>query len=224
MKKRILSILLLCCMVLTLLPTAAFAAGEIDEQFTLAPGGTYYFDLSAMGIPGTVNDALPDKTMGYVPFTYAGTVDSYKLTSEMATTEEYAETYKYAHSLFIADFAVTHEVSWDNLNAKGLIFGKNYTAGGVDYTMRAPSEGSASTGSGESKRGTPQSNEWDRILDKNDGYIKNWSRMHSWGQDISRSSWTTRVHRGSYSARYWTASRLENSRPTLGFQIGRAHV
>ena len=218
MKKRILSILLLCCMVLTLLPTAAFAAGEIDEQFTLAPGGTYYFDLSAMGIPGTVNDALPDKTMRYVPFTYAGTVDSYKLTSEMATTEEYAETYKYAHSLFIADFAVTHEVSWDNLNAKGLIFGKNYTAGGVDYTMRAPSEGSASTGSGESKRGTPQSNEWDRILDKNDGYIKNWSRMHSWGQDISRSSWTTRVHRGSYSARYWTASRLANSRPTLGFR------
>ena len=29
MKKRILSILLLCCMVLTLLPTAAFAAGEL---------------------------------------------------------------------------------------------------------------------------------------------------------------------------------------------------
>ena len=171
-----------------------------------------------MGIPGTVNDALPDKTMRYVPFTYAGTVDSYKLTSEMATTEEYAQQSKYAHSLFIADFAVTHEVSWDNLNAKGLIFGKNYTAGGVSYTLRAPSAGSGSTGSGESKRGTPQSNEWDRILDKNDGYIKNWSRMHSWGQDISRSSWTTRVHRGSYSARYWTASRLENSRPTLGFR------
>ena len=117
MKKRILSILLLCCMVLTLLPTAAFAAGEIDEQFTLAPGGTYYFDLSAMGIPGTVNDALPDKTMGYVPFTYAGTVDSYKLTSEMATTEEYAQQSKYAHSLFIADFALTHDVSCDELNA-----------------------------------------------------------------------------------------------------------
>ena len=218
MKKRILSILLLCCMVLTLLPTAAFAAGEIDEQFTLAPGGTYYFDLSAMGIPGTVNDALPDKTMRYVPFTYAGTVDSYKLTSEMATTEEYAETYKYAHSLFIADFAVTHEVSWDNLNAKGLIFGKNYTAGGVSYMLRAPSVGSDSTGSGESQRGTPQSNEWDRILDKNGGYIKNWSRMHSWGQDISRSSWTTRAFRGYISARYWTASWSESSRPSVGFR------
>jgi hypothetical protein len=35
MKKRILSILLLCCMVLTLLPTKAFAAGEFrrDKQF-----------------------------------------------------------------------------------------------------------------------------------------------------------------------------------------------
>ena len=218
MKKRILSILLLCCMVLTLLPTAAFAAGEIDEQFTLAPGGTYYFDLSAMGIPGTVNDALPDKTMRYVPFTYAGTVAAYKLTSEMATTEEYAETYKYAHSLFIADFAVTHEVSWDELNAGRLIFGKDCAAGGVEYMLRAPSVGSDSTGSGESTRGTPQSNEWDRILDKNDGYIKNWSRMHSWGQDTSLFAWENRVIRGSYSARYWTSSRPANSRPTLGFR------
>ena len=218
MKKRILSILLLCCMVLTLLPTAAFAAGEIDEQFTLAPGGTYYFDLSAMGIPGTVNDALPDKTMGYVPFTYAGTVDSYKLTSEMATTEEDAEQNQYPHSLFVADYAVTHTISWDDLNTANLIFGKNYTAGGVSYTLRAPSVGSDSAGSGDSQHGTPQSNEWDRILDKNDGYIKNWSRMHSWGQDISRSSWTTRAFRGCYSARYWTASWSESSRPSVGFR------
>ena len=218
MKKRILSILLLCCMVLTLLPTAAFAAGEIDEQFTLAPGGTYYFDLSAMGIPGTVNDALPDKTMRYVPFTYAGTVDSYKLTSEMATTEEYAQREKYPHSLFVADYAVTHTISWDDLNTANLIFGKNYTAGGVSYTLRAPSVGSDSAGSGDSQHGTPQSNEWDRILDKNDGYIKNWSRMHSWGQDISRSSWTTRAFRGYISARYWTASWSESSRPSVGFR------
>ncbi|MDB7886128.1 hypothetical protein PNE04_21075, partial [Flavonifractor plautii] len=218
MKKRMLSILLLCCMVLTMLPTAAFAADKIDEQFNLAPGGVYYFDLSAMGIPGTVNDALPDKTMRYVPFTYAGTVAAYKLTSEMATTEEYAETYKYAHSLFIADFAVTHEVSWDELNTADLIFGKDCAAGGVEYMLRAPSVGSGSTGSGESKRGTPQSNEWDRILDKNDGYIKNWSGIYSWGQDTSSSSWTIRVNRGAISARFWTGSRPANSRQTLGFR------
>ena len=35
MKKRILAVLLIICMVLTLLPTAAFAAGELrrDKQF-----------------------------------------------------------------------------------------------------------------------------------------------------------------------------------------------
>ena len=164
---------------------------------------------------------MPDNTLHYVPFTYAGTVDAYKLTSEMATTEEYAQQSKYAHSLFIADFAVTHEVSWDNLNTADLIFGKNYTAGGVDYTMRAPSAGSDSTGSGDSEHGTPQSNEWDRILDKNDGYIKNWSGIYSWGQDTSRSSWTIRVNRGSILARFWTGSRPANSRQTLGFRPER---
>ena len=218
MKKRILSILLLCCMMLTLLPTTAFAAGEIDEQFTLAPSGTYYFDLSAMGIPGTVNDALPDKTMRYVPFTYAGTVDSYKLTSEMATTEEYAETYKYAHSLFIADFAVTHEVSWDNLNAKGLIFGNSYAAGGMNYTLRAPSVGGKSIGSDESQRGTPESNEWDRLLDKNDGYIKNWSGIYSWGQDTSNIESGRRAVRGYNSTRNWYDNNATSSDPILGFR------
>ena len=118
MKKRILSILLLCCMVLTLLPTAAFAAGEIDEQFTLAPGGTYYFDLSAAGIPGTVNNALPGKTMHYVPFTYVGTVDAYLLKNE-----DDSNTQPYEHSLFVADYAVTHTANWNTLKDASLIFG-----------------------------------------------------------------------------------------------------
>ena len=218
MKKRILSILLLCCMVLTLLPTAAFAAGEIDEQFTLAPGGTYYFDLSAMGIPGTVNDALPDKTMRYVPFTYAGTVDAYKLTSEMATTEEYAEQKKYPHSLFVADYAVAYAASWDHLNDIDMIFGKDYTAGGVDYTMRAPSEGSDYTGSGDSERGTPQSNEWDRLLDKDDGYIKNWNGIFSCGQDsVIRLSWRRTV-RGHYSSRFCGHRDAAGQNPQVGFR------
>ena len=173
------------------------------EQFNLALGGRYYFDLSAMGIPGTVNDALPDSTLHYVPFTYAGTVDAYKLTSEMATTEEYAQKNKYPHSLFIADYNVTHTVSWDDLNNAGLIFGKDFAAGGVGYTLRAPSVGSERTGSGESQRGTPQSNEWDRILDKDSGYIKNWSEMSSWGQDTKPdNSFPSRANRGYHTARH----------------------
>ena len=189
-----------------------------DEQFTLAPGGRYYFDLSAMNISGTVNSNLPDSTLHYVPFTYVGTVNAYKLTSEMATTEEYAQKNKYPHSLFIADYAVTHTVSWDNLNTAGLIFGKDYAAGGVDYTLRAPSVGSSYTGSGDSECGTPKSNEWDKILDKDDGYIKNWREMLSCGQDTTiRISASFRAVRGwKRSARFWTS--YNTSYSTFGFR------
>ena len=191
-----------------------------DEQFTLAPGGRYYFDLSAMDISGTVNSNLPDSTLHYVPFTYAGTVNAYKLTSEMATTEEYAQKNKYPHSLFIADYAVTHTVSWDDLNTAGLIFGKNYASGGVDYTLRTPSVGSGNRGSGDSERGTPQSNEWDRILDKDSGYIKNWNLIYSWGQDtrIKPALTPIRAHRGCVSARYWNNSTGTYSDAELSFR------
>ena len=198
---------------------------RVDEQFSLAPGGRYYFDLSAMNIPGTVNTgnifgatSLPDTTLHYVPFTYAGTIEAYKLPAEMATTEEYAEQNKYPHSLFVADYAVTHTVSWNGLNDEGLIFGKNYASGGVDYTLRAPSVGSNSTGSGDSQRGVPQSNEWDTMLNKDSGYIQNWNRMFSWGQDVSSGGASYRAVRGYSSARFWSDKLAAKSFPYVGFR------
>ena len=189
-----------------------------DEQFTLTPGGRYYFDLSAMDIPGTVNSNLPDSTLHYVPFTYAGTVNAYKLTSEMATTEEYAQKNKYPHSLFVADYAVTNDVSWDALNTADLIFGKNYASGGVDYTLRTPSAGSDCTGLDDSQRGVPQSNEWDTMLNKDSGYIQNWNRMFSWGQDVSPGGASYRVVRGYFSARFLNDKLAANSFPYVGFR------
>ncbi len=257
MRKRILSLMLCCVMLLGLMPTTAFAADtgkgiqlgasgisgydsttgyasdfvDIDltvgyqEQFSLTPGGRYYFDLSAMNIPGTANGgnsdgavSLPDTSLHYVPFTYVGTIEAYKLTSATATTEEYAQQNKYPHSLFVADYAVTHTISWGGLNDEGLIFGKNYASGGVDYTLRAPSVGSISTGSGDSQRGVPQSNEWDTMLNKNSGYIQNWDKMYSWGQDTSSAAESFRAYRGYNSARFWyyTSSSFRNV--YLGFR------
>jgi uncharacterized repeat protein (TIGR02543 family) len=189
-----------------------------DEQFTLTPGGRYYFDLSAMNIPGTVNSNLPDSTLHYVPFTYAGTVNAYKLMSEMATTEEYAQKNKYPHSLFIADCNVTHTVSWDDLNTAGLIFGKDYAVGGVDYTLRTPSAGSGCTGLDDSQRGVPQSNEWDKILNKNDGYIKTWNNVYSRGQDTTNFWSEYRAVRGYFSTRYWNDKYATYSSPSVGFR------
>ena len=202
--------------------TAQFA---LSEQFSLTPGGTYYFDLSGASIPGTANSgnsdgaaSLPDTSLHYVPFTYAGTIEAYKLTSAMATTEEYARQNKYAHSLFVADYNVTHTVSWNDLNTKSLIFGKDYAVGGVEYTLRAPTVGSNFTGSGNSERGVPQSNEWDTILNKDNGYIQNWNTMNSWGQDTYFGGVSLRAVRGLDSARYWSCSTATTQHARVGFR------
>ena len=102
MKKRILSILL-CCMMLMLLPAYAAATETEDkEQFNLEPGkGYYYFYI--------------EEWKSYVRFNYAGTVDAYVLNSrsrgKTGAAEEASENtqntgtwfgHTYTHSLFIA--------------------------------------------------------------------------------------------------------------------------
>ena len=196
-----------------------------DEQFTLTPGGRYYFDLSAMNIPGTVNSTLDggtqtDGTLHYVPFTYVGTVDAYSLDSSADT-----DTTSYEHSLFIANYNVTHFVSWDALDKQGLIFGKTYSSGSIDYTMRAPSAGTAYNGHyGES--GIPANNEWDTILkksgqdskDNTTGYIKNWWPMASWGQDTWSNDTWSRTLRGYTSAHFYYGHPATDSIEDLGFR------
>ena len=197
----------------------------VEEQFTLTPGGRYYFDLSAMDIPGTANGELPDSTLHYVPFTYTGTVYAYSLSSNssgVASSSQAASIavsssaqYGYArdHSLFIADYAVTHSVSWLDLNAASLIFGKDYDSGNISYALRVPSVGSKhKPGSDADEHGNPDNNEWDAILNKasqnwqdnTTGYIKNWKEMYSTGQDTAESPSTgtsQRMKRGYTSVR-----------------------
>lgn len=210
---------------------------KVEEQFDLVPGTRYYFDLSLAQIPGTVNGSLPDGTLHYVPFTYAGTVNAYVLNGnskgiKKASEEAAAATdssaqygYTYEHSLFIADYAVTHTVKWDILNTEGLIFGKNYESGNISYVLRAPTVGSAYSGTGAAERGIPANNEWDTILNKarqdyadNSGYISNWKKMYSTGQDTSAGYTSYRVIRGESSARYFSYNNAEPSSYRLGFR------
>ena len=133
---------------------------------------------------------------------------------------EYAQREKYPHSLFVADYVVTHTVSWNDLNTKSLIFGKDYASGGVDYTLRAPSVGSNFIGLGNSERGVPQSNEWDTMLNKNSGYIQNWNDMYLylWGQDTVSRNASRRAVRGCASPRFWINCDATYSDPSVGFR------
>ena len=178
-----------------------------DEQFALAPGGRYYFDLSAMDIPGTVNSNLPDSTLHYVPFTYAGTVDAYSMENETDTAKQ-----PYEHSLFIADYNVKCSLQRETLAEMNLIYGQTYTASNVNYTLRAPSVGDHHRNEGEGSGLAPIDNEWDTIYQKSADYIKNWYKMRSFGQDIG----TGNVE-GMYLSRggHFAAQATFWARPTL---------
>lgn len=178
-----------------------------DEQFALAPGGRYYFDLSAMNIPGTLNSALPDGTLHYVPFTYVGTVDAYSMENETDTAKQ-----PYEHSLFIADYNVKCSLQRETLAEMNLIYGQTYTASNVNYTLRAPSVGDHHRNEGEGSGLAPIDNEWDTIYQKSADYIKNWYKMRSFGQDIG----TGNVE-GMYLSRggHFAAQATFWARPTL---------
>ena len=225
MKKRLPLILFALTVVLLFaLPfavSAANAANATAEQFDLETGRTYWFDLSGTGIPGTVNDKLPDKTLHYVPFTYAGTVSAYTILQAMVPTESEME---YEHSLFISEYNITHTVSWNELNKKDLIFRNLTEYNGVPYYIHAPSGGARyDTG--------PFNNEWQRIFEKNSGFIKNSydmveadgivSTQDSWCQDTNPNA--TREFRvvrsgggsGFYSYPPDRATRMTAYRPVL---------
>ena len=178
-----------------------------SEQFTLAPGGRYYFDLSAMDIPGTVNSNLPDSTLHYVPFTYAGTVDAYSMENETDTAKQ-----PYEHSLFIADYNVKCSLQRETLAEMNLIYGQTYTASNVNYTLRAPSVGDHHRNEGEGSGLAPIDNEWDTIYQKSADYIKNWYKMRSFGQDIGTGNvegwYLSRGGHFAAQATFW-------ARPTL---------
>ena len=181
------------------------ARWDTAQQFSgVEVGKTYYFDLSGESIPGAVNANLPDTTLHYVPFTYVGTLDGYVLkpasggvldsSDKAANTTDSSAPYghAYRHSLFMADHILTTDVSYDTLNASDFIFGNSCTVNDVDYTLRAPTIGN--TYASSSSQGIPENNEWNQILFKDSGFIKNlllatpsWSEIWAWGQDTNTS-------------------------------------
>lgn len=169
-----------------------------EEFFTLETGRTYYFDLSTEfltnvarwldpKVPGKVNGSLPDTTLHYVPFTYAGITGAYNNASELtaaSATDEWAERNLTKHSLFVADHNITYNVSWDELNARNLIFGRIYAVSdGIWFYMRAPTGGSRPQGQAPYACEEPLTNEWDALINKDPGNIKNWKKMFSFAQE-----------------------------------------
>ena len=197
------AMLLTLILVLTPMPVAfADEKGPEDVYYSLDPGGTYYFDLSAQGIPGHINPNLPDTSLKWVPFTYAGTVCAYSLDgSSHGKAGASSSAVATPRTLFVADYNVSTYATWHEYGMAGLIYGKQYDSRDLSYDIRSLSTGNSYVDG----QGSPATNEWDQILTKNMGYIKNLGTF-SWGQDTATYMDIFRSQRGGSSPRSYYRS------------------
>lgn len=114
------------------------------------------------------------------------------------------------NGLLIADQCLLTNVSWDDLDVQGLVFGKEVTVQGLRFKIRLLKVGS--------KEDVP--NEWDAALDAvgEDDTLWHWDHKFFWGQEPVSGSVSYRAIRGYNSARTWRNSTATTSYPYLGFR------
>lgn len=114
------------------------------------------------------------------------------------------------NGLLIADQCLLTNVSWDDLDVQGLVFGKEVTVQGLRFKIRLLKVGS--------KEDVP--NEWDAALDAvgEDDTLWHWDHKFFWGQEPVSGSVSYRAFRGYYSARYWSNNYATVSSPVVGFR------
>lgn len=114
------------------------------------------------------------------------------------------------NGLLIADQCLLTNVSWDDLDVQGLVFGKEVTVQGLRFKIRLLKVGS--------KEDVP--NEWDAALDAvgEDDTLWHWDHKFFWGQEPVSGSVSHRAIRGYDSARYWNYGSAAYSFPRVGFR------
>ena len=114
------------------------------------------------------------------------------------------------NGLLIADQCLLTNVSWDDLDVQGLVFGKEVTVQGLRFKIRLLKVGS--------KEDVP--NEWDAALDAvgEDDTLWHWDHKFFWGQEPVSGSVSRRALRGYNSARYWNWSDSSYRNADLGFR------
>ena len=114
------------------------------------------------------------------------------------------------NGLLIADQCLLTNVSWDDLDVQGLVFGKEVTVQGLRFKIRLLKVGS--------KEDVP--NEWDAALDAvgEDDTLWHWDHKFFWGQEPVSGSLSHRAIRGYTSARHWGWSDSSSRHALLGFR------
>lgn len=112
--------------------------------------------------------------------------------------------------LLVADRCICVNISWDNLNKMGFVFGTLVVIDNNSYLCRCLKVGSWV--------GAP--NEWDTLLDKygEDNALWHWEDKWFWGQETLSGATSRRACRGCNSAPYYGSYSASSWYAFLGFR------
>ena len=110
--------------------------------------------------------------------------------------------------MLIANRCVCTNISWEQLDRMGFVFGALVWIDGKDYLCRCLKVGS--------RNGAP--NEWDALLGKYGEDLWNWKDATFWGQEATSGDAACRMARGYYTSRYFNYYAAPTRLPTLGFR------
>ena len=138
-------------------------------------------------------------------------------------------------TLLICDRVILVNVTWNDLNSAGWIFGKEVTIDGAKYKLRSLTGGSNYRNTSDAYAGgTPTNNEWDRFITREEvitglpapvssdldtnlnttdhnsphNQLWHWAGVYSWCQETWAENASYRAVRGCNSARYWNSAML----------------
>lgn len=148
-------------------------------------------------------------------------------------------------TLLICDRVILVNVTWNDLNSAGWIFGKEVTIDGAKYKLRSLTGGSNYRNTSDAYAGgTPTNNEWDRFITREEvitglpapvssdldsnlnstdfssthNALWNWAGVYTWCQETYSSNTSNRARRGYNSARLWNYNLATFSYSLVGFR------
>ena len=148
-------------------------------------------------------------------------------------------------TLLICDRVILVNVTWNDLNSAGWIFGKEVNIDSAKYKLRSLTGGTGPRSTNDwYSGGTPANNEWDRFVTREEvitglpapvssdldsslnstdlssahNQLWNWMGVYTWCQETYSSNTSLRAVRGFSSARLWLSNLASRSFPFLGFR------
>ncbi|MDL2288764.1 hypothetical protein LJC32_05240 [Oscillospiraceae bacterium OttesenSCG-928-F05] len=207
------------------------ATGDIKKLGTFYLGGTRQ---ARPTLPWRPDNALQFGSVGNIPtFTAGQAIEILDTDSADAYQMQWVEVNYGDKTYLVADRVALVSVSWDDLNALDLIFGKTVTIDGTQYLLRVLTGGSVQRNTSDNYAGgSPTNNEWDQFItnelalsglptpsttdldnslveaDRTGAHnqIWNWAGVYSWMQETYTTNSAIRAIRGYGSARIWNAS------------------